>query len=273
MHKTNLSGSNFLNTCYLKELNFQDYKKEWAESKPFNHIVIDNFLSKEVSEAVVREFPKFDSDSWRIYNNAIEIKKLLNHWDKFGEETYKLFNYLNSREFISQLETLTDCDLYADFGLNGGGLHTHKCGGKLNTHLDYSLHPKLKLERRLNLIIYITPNWQIEWGGLLGLWEAHKTKTAPGKLIKNIAPTFNRAILFDTRNSWHGLPEPLTCPESITRNSLAIYYLTKPMHNTKDRGKALFAPTKEQKNDLEVLSLIEKRSQVNSAGDVYGDKK
>ncbi|MBM4317734.1 MAG: 2OG-Fe(II) oxygenase [Deltaproteobacteria bacterium] len=271
---TNFAALNVVDTSFLNRIDIQNYKNEWAESKPFNHIVIDNFLSNRTIEAVVNEFPNFDSGFWRIYNNAIEVKKLLNHWDKFGAETYKLFNYLNSREFISKLEILTGCDLYADFGLNGGGLHTHKRGGKLNAHLDYSIHPKLKLERRLNLLIYVTPDWKDNWGGFLGLWEKHNQKNAPGKLIKNIAPTFNRAVIFDTtQNSWHGLPEPINCPESITRNSVAVYYLCNPRQNANDRGKALFAPTKEQENDLEVLSLIEKRSQVNSAAEVYGDKK
>lgn len=268
------SSSHSLNTNYLNNIYIGKYKKEWTESKPFNHIVIDNFLSNDISEAIVKEFPNFDSESWKVYNNAIEIKKLLNHWDKFGQETYKLFNFLSSREFISQLEILTNCDLFADFGLNGGGLHAHKRGGKLNTHLDYSIHPKLKLERRLNLLIYVTPNWQDEWGGFLGLWETSNAKNGPGKLIKNITPIFNRAVIFDTtQNSWHGLPEPINCPEHITRNSLAIYYLCKPRQNTLDRGKALFAPTKEQENNLEILSLIEKRSDIHSAADVYGDKK
>ena len=266
----NIASQQVLKTNFLNDINLQNHKNEWTESKPFNHIVIDDFLNSRISEAVVKEFPNFDSESWRMYNNAIEIKKTLNHWDELGPETYKLFFYLNSREFISQLEMLTDCDLFADFGLNGGGLHAHKRGGKLNAHLDYSIHPKLKLERRLNLLIYVTPDWKDEWGGFLGLWEKHNQKIAPGRLIKSIAPSFNRAVIFDsTQNSWHGLPEPINCPESITRNSLAVYYLCNPRQSTIDRGKALFAPTKEQENDLEVLSLIEKRSQVNSAADVY----
>jgi hypothetical protein len=68
------------------------------------------------------------------------------------------------------------------------------------------------------------------------------------------------------------LPTPISCPEPITRNSLAVYYLSEPREGVLDRGKALFAPTREQENDPEVLTLIQKRSQVNSAADVYGDK-
>lgn len=264
----NLAKEQFLNT-----LNILSYKNDWGNSKPFNHIVVDDFLCPKVINSIVGEFPSFESDVWKIYNNPIEVKKLLNNWDKFGAETYKLFSYLNSRDFISELEKLIDCNLYADYGLNGGGLHTHMRGGKLNTHLDYSIHPKLKLERRINILIYITPDWHDEWGGFLGFWENNKMGAGPGDLIKSIAPKFNRAIIFDTtQNSWHGLPEPINCPENITRNSLAVYYLCEPRSGALSRGKALFSPYKEQINDLAILSLIEKRSSVNGAKEVYGDK-
>ena len=259
---------------YVSPFDFADLRKEWVQAEPFHHIALDNFLKPEIADAVVKEFPSFEDEAWRVYNNPIEIKKLLNHWDKFGAATYRLFCYLNSRVFIDQLEQLTQCALYADPGLNGGGLHTHKRGGKLNTHLDYSIHPKMKLERRLNLLIYITPGWQELWGGVLGLWRQHKNKHAPGDLVKTIVPEFNRAVLFDTtQDSWHGLPEPITCPEGITRNSLAVYYLCDPRPKTSERGKALFAPYKDQANDPEILALIEKRATVQGAAQVYGDKK
>lgn len=259
---------------YLNVLSFSDLVAEYQDAKPFQHVVIDNFLKLDLAAAICKEFPNFDDDAWRVYDNKLEVKKLTNHWDKFGEQTYVLFNFLNSKVFISELEKLTSCNLYADFGLNGGGLHTHKRGGKLNTHLDYSIHPKLKLERRLNLLIYLTPNWQEAWGGALGLWNKNPTaEKAPGSLEKTIASLFNRAVIFDTsQDSWHGLPEPITCPEGITRNSLAVYYLCEPRKAAEPRGKALFAPYGNQANDPEILALIEKRSQVSTAANVYGDK-
>jgi Rps23 Pro-64 3,4-dihydroxylase Tpa1-like proline 4-hydroxylase len=252
---------------------FETYVDAWQNAAPFNHLVLENFLQQDIAQAVASEFPAFESEDWRIYNNAIEVKKLLNHWDKFGPATYRLFEYLNSPAFLRKLEPLVGCTLFPDFGLNGGGLHTHKRGGKLNTHLDYSIHPKLQLERRLNLLIYITPDWQEEWGGLLGLWEKHPDKDAPGELVRTIVPTFNTAVLFDTtQNSWHGLPEPIVCPEHITRNSLAVYYLCEPRERADTRGKALFAPYKEQADDPQVLELIKMRANVNQSKNVYGDK-
>jgi Rps23 Pro-64 3,4-dihydroxylase Tpa1-like proline 4-hydroxylase len=258
---------------YVNDVDYAGLKPQWDSAEPFSHVVLDNFLTPEVAASVVEEFPAYNGDAWRIYNNAIEVKKLLNHWDKFGPTTYRLFEYLNSREFVSKLELLTGCTLYADFGLNGGGLHAHRRGGKLNTHLDYSIHPKLRLERRINLLVYVTPDWQSNWGGLLGLWRQDPSRCAPGELVRTIEPTFNRAVLFDTtQNSWHGLPEPIECPEDVTRNSLAVYYLCEPRDEAVDRGKALFAPYKEQADDPAVLSLIERRSQVGTAAEVYGDK-
>ena len=258
----------------INEINLQEYKVAWESSNPFSHIIIDNFLVPEVITSIVNEFPSFDSHSWDLYDNPLESKRTLNHYDRFGIETYRLFCYLNSRQFIEKLEILTKCDLYADFGLNGGGLHSHKRGGKLNIHLDYSIHPKLKQERRVNILIYVTPDWQESWGGSLGFWEHDKTKHAPGKLIKEIAPLFNRAVIFDTtQHSWHGLPDLINCPPSVTRNSLAIYYLCKPRISAEPRGKALFHPNKEQENDPDVLAFIKKRANITTASDVYIYKK
>jgi Rps23 Pro-64 3,4-dihydroxylase Tpa1-like proline 4-hydroxylase len=250
-----------------------EFTDSFLGAEPYHHVVLDNFLREEIATAVAAEFPPFEHDAWRVYNSAIEVKKLLNHWDKFGPETYRLMCYLNSREFVEKIEALVGCRLYADFGLNGGGLHSHKRGGKLNVHLDYSIHPKLELERRINLIIYLTPNWQQAWGGKLGLWYNDETRCAPGALAKSFLPLFNRAVLFDTtQNSWHGLPEPISCPPNVTRNSVAVYYLCEPRENRSARGKALFAPYKDQENNPEILELIRKRSEVATAHDVYGDR-
>src|SRR5437879_5521062 len=92
-----------------------------------------------------------------------------------------VFDYLNSPRFVSQIADLVGCDLFPDPGLHGGGWHAHARGGKLNVHLDYSIHPKLGLERRVNLIVYLTPGWKQEWGGALGLWAHNQAANGPGR--------------------------------------------------------------------------------------------
>ena len=45
------------------------------------------------------------------------------------------------------------------------------------------------------------------------------------KCEKKIDPIFNRCIIFHTcKDSFHGHPEPLKCPETVKRRSIALYY-------------------------------------------------
>tara|TARA_B100000212_G_scaffold341764_1_gene325968 strand:+ start:22 stop:813 length:792 start_codon:yes stop_codon:yes gene_type:complete len=246
----------------------------FGKKPPFDYVIIDNFFSDNFANLLASEFPAFESEIWYGYNNAIEVKKVCNNWNVFPSNTYNIFSYFNSQEWLTflSLKILNGKKLYSDSGLNGGGWHIHKRGGKLNTHLDYSLHPKLGLQRKLNIIIYMNPNWKEEWGGALGLWSGENSKK-PGDLIVSVWSKFNRAVIFDTtQNSWHGLPEPLNCPHNEARKSLAAYFLCDAPKNVDVRGKALFAPTKDQENDANILKLIKQRSDINSASSVYKNK-
>jgi Rps23 Pro-64 3,4-dihydroxylase Tpa1-like proline 4-hydroxylase len=236
---------------------------DFAESSPFPHCVIDNFLKEDIANAVAKEFQPFDSNYYNgLYENKIEFKKTCNVWDKFLPNTYKLLNYLNSPSFVKVMSILTNTKLYSDPGLHGGGMHIHPSGGRLNPHLDYDLHPKLGLQRKYNLLIYLNPDWQEDWGGGLGLWNSKDKQ--PTTLSKTISPIFNRAVIIDTtKNSWHGLAEPVSCPTDQARQSIAVYYLTQPKNTNNTRQRALFAPTEDQKNDQEILDLIERRSTIS----------
>lgn len=232
-----------------------------AINYPFDYYIIDNFLDEEQAKRISQEFPDYHSNIWYCYSNPLENKKTCNNWYHFGPEIYKTLSYLNSPKFISQLEKIVGIKkLYPDIGLHGGGLHIHGRGGKLNVHLDYSIHPKLKLQRKLNLIIYLTEDWNCEWGGSLEFWSHNEEKNRPYKKVVSVDNVFNRAVLFDTtQNSWHGFPKPLTCPENTYRRSLAVYYLTDPPEDVNTRSRALYAPTKEQEENPEILKFIEER--------------
>lgn len=254
----------------INQQNWASLREQFLEAEPFNHIIIDNFWTDEVAEVLANDYPDYDSSVWHAhYHNAIEDKKACNHWDKFPATTYRAFSYLNSTEFLDIIQAITGQDtVIPDVGLHGGGWHCHHKGGKLNIHLDYSIHPKLQLERHYNLIVYMTKDWNPDWRGGLELWS--NGSTGPGELITTVENRFNRAVLFDTtQSSWHGLPDDLTCPEGIYRRSMAVYYLTEPAQDADPRGKALFAPHGDQVNDPAVLELIKQRSNVATAETVY----
>jgi hypothetical protein len=185
----------------------------------------------------------------------------LNNWNIFPSNTYKLFEYLVSLDFTELLSRELGKNLYSDPGLHGGGWHIHANGGNLNPHLDYSIHPKTGLMRKLNIIIYLTSELKPKHGGHLGLWTRSKSAPYALSLIKEIEPKFNRAVIFDTtQDSWHGMSRKLFVPNGITRRSLAVYYLTKPEVGCDSRNKALYAPRDDQIGDNSILDLIEKRA-------------
>lgn len=240
-------------------INF-DFKSLRKESEPFDHWVIDEFLSEGFATDLASGFPSYSSDIWHHYSNPIEEKKTLNNWNLFSEEQYKLFVFLNSSEFVNQLSELVGVKLYADSGLHGGGLHMHGESGNLNPHLDYSIHPKLKLQRKINIILYLEPNYKESHGGHLGLWQANED-FSDNKLIREVAPIFNRAVIFDTtQNSWHGMSRPFIQDENVYRKSIAVYYLTEPASGASLRERALFGPREEQRGNPEVEDLIKRRA-------------
>src|SRR3954464_14813565 len=255
-----------------KDIDWEGLRSAYEAAQPYRHVVIDDFFEPGLAEALEADIPPFDDACWMQYSNPIEEKRALNHWDRFPAPTYRTFAYLNEG-FIEPLGRLTGLEaLSSDVGLNGGGWHLHGRGGKLNVHLDYSIHPKLGLERRLNLIVYLTKGWDPAWGGALGFWSHDPREAAPGELLQSIDCLFNRAVIFDTTNAWHGLPNPITCPPEVCRKSIAVYYLTPPREQAVERGKALFAPHGEQKNDPAVLDLIRRRAEVSSAPKTWRSK-
>jgi Rps23 Pro-64 3,4-dihydroxylase Tpa1-like proline 4-hydroxylase len=139
-----------------------------------------------------------------------------------------LFSELNGQAFLAFIEELTGIDnLIPDPYFLGGGLHETRRGGHLGVHADFNLHHKMGIERRLNLLIYLNDAWMPEFGGNLELWD----KEMKGCQV-SIPPKIGTAVLFSTNlDSFHGHPEPLSCPEDTTRRSIATYYYTAlPAH-------------------------------------------
>lgn len=204
---------------------------------PFTHCVVENFLSHPLD--ISREFLDYADPRWLAYESDFQVKKACNNWNLFPKVTYDTFAFFVSDHFVDILSTKFNTQLYPDPGLHGGGWHAHATGGVLNPHLDYSIHPKLGLQRKINLLVYVEPEMIPKYGGHLGLWEGGTTK--PAGLVKEIAPLYNRAVLFDTtQNSWHGLSQPLYMPLGVYRRSLAVYYLCEPDIHAPQYDRAQF---------------------------------
>lgn len=213
---------------YLAEL-ANRHQQAYAQAKPFPHIVIDNFLPESILNQVLGEFPDPQKIAWKKFNNTAEKKLASTSELQMGENTRLLLQQLNSSTFVNFLEQLTGIEgIIPDPHFVGGGLHQIEPGGYLKVHVDFNRHQRMRLDRRLNLLIYLNKDWQEEYGGHFEMWDTEMTQCE-----KRILPLFNRCVIFNTTDfSFHGHPEPLSCPEDRTRKSLALYYYSNGRPDT-----------------------------------------
>ena len=139
--------------------------------------------------------------------------------DRLPAYTRHLFQAFNSRPFILFLEEMTGIKgLIPDPYYIGAGIHKTLNGGYLNIHADCNVHGQVKLERGLNVLIYLNPPWKEEWGGSFEVWD----KPMKNK-VASFAPTENRMCCFSTgSDTWHGNPEPVNHPDGLPRLSIAL---------------------------------------------------
>lgn len=197
--------------------------ESYQQAQPFPHVVVDGLFDAAMLQQVVDEFPRADEPFWYRHVHRNSLKLALNQTQHMGAITRELLAALNSAAFLGVLETLTGIEgLIPDPYLEGGGLHQIGTRGFLGIHADFNVHKKLKLDRRLNLLLYLNQDWPASYGGELELWD-----TGMQAAQRKVAPLFNRMVVFNTTdNSYHGHPEPLQCPEDRTRKSIALYYYT-----------------------------------------------
>jgi hypothetical protein len=206
----------------------EDNREAYLKGDPFPHIVLDDFLPLEVCERLLQEFPDPRRD-WTCIDSYDQKKLAAQKEAEFGEFTRELLREFNSPACLQFLETLTGIgNLIPDPYFEGGGLHQIEPGGFLKVHADFNWHPRLRLDRRLNLIVYLNKDWCEEYNGHLELWD-HSMNRA----VRKVLPVCNRAVVFSTTSwAYHGHPEKLACPPGQTRKSLALYYYSngRPEH-------------------------------------------
>ncbi len=199
-------------------------RRQFREAQPYPHVHLKQFLDPYVADEMASEFPGLATDAWTRYKHPNENKLGLAKRSLFPPLLGDVVDELNSPAFVHWLSQLTGIpELLSDDMLEGGGLHQSGAGGFLNVHTDFSNHHYHRHWRRqVNLILYLSPNWQQQWGGALELWDREMRRC-----VVKVPPLFNEALIFRTDDiSYHGFPDPLRCPEGESRKSLALYYYT-----------------------------------------------
>jgi Rps23 Pro-64 3,4-dihydroxylase Tpa1-like proline 4-hydroxylase len=197
---------------------------------PFRHLVVDDFLESGYCRELIRQFPAFDRE--RALNEFGEVgrKAVFQQLRQLGPAYQRFDRMLRSREFLAFVGELTGIpQLLYDPDYIGGGTHENLDGQELDPHVDFNYHPRTRYHRRLNLILFLNPEWESEWGGSL---ELHRDPWLPPEEnpIQTIVPAANRCVLFETsEHSWHGFSR-IRLPadkSTLSRRSIAVYFYTR----------------------------------------------
>jgi Rps23 Pro-64 3,4-dihydroxylase Tpa1-like proline 4-hydroxylase len=200
---------------------------EYREGTPFPHIVLDGLFAESLLDQAIAELPTA-SAKWTTYDTVNESKQVCSDAGLFGPTAEVIVHALNSAPFVRFLERLTGIGgLIPDPHLHAAGYMKVSPGGFLGLHYDFATQRELKLDRRINVLLYLNRDWLPEWGGQLEL-HSNDPVTDPKHQEVAIDPLFNRVAIFNTPNALHGHRRPLTCPKGRARLCLSWYYYTAP---------------------------------------------
>ena len=174
---------------------------EFASTRSdIGYFALDDVLSEKFVKQIYSSFPIV---SETVQKKSIRESKYvgyqMNKFDPILEELIYSFQEPEIVDVISEICQIPK--LEPDEYLYAGGISLMKHKNFLNPHLDNSHDKDRNKWRVLNLLYYVTPDWQLENGGNLELWP-DGVKEDP----ITITSKFNRLVVMAThQKSWHSV--------------------------------------------------------------------
>ena len=221
----------------LKEDKIEKLKKKYQNSSKINYLIIDNLLPDDLASSLDKDFP--NKSLLKLRSETQERKYMASSWEsknKLVEECLFSFQEEKVLKNISRICSIED--LTGDPELYAGGISFMNKDCFLNPHIDNSHDRLRKKYRRLNLLYYVTQDWDPKQnGGELLLY--------PNGIKKDpifIETKFNRLVIMRTDNkSLHAVRKIKS--NSSGRKCISNYYFSfsSPLgsnyyHSTSFRG-------------------------------------
>ncbi len=233
MNRIDLANLIFEKLSHEKErLKFQFENSDSS----IGYLFVDDLLPEAIACKIAEVFPQ--SDQMVLKKSLRENKYVaaqMNLYDSLLEEIIFAFQDPRIVNLIGEIcgiqNPIPDENLYA------GGISMMGKNQFLNPHLDNSHDKDRNLWRVLNLLYYVTPNWQEEYGGNLELW--------PNGLSQEqitIHSKFNRLAIMETHNNSLHSVSPIVF-EGYRRCVSNYYFADSPLlesdkfHVTSFRGR------------------------------------
>ena len=219
------------------EKNQDILSKQFEDSKnKIGFFYIDDLLPEEIAIQIHENFPK--SSEMVLKKSIRENKYIAAQMDLYHpilEDIIYAFQDERIVKLVAKICAIKEA--FPDDKLYAGGISLMGKNQFLNPHLDNSHDKERERWRVLNLLYYVTPDWDIKNGGNLELWPNGLSE----KQI-TIESKFNRLAVMATHN--HSLHSVSPVVVDIERKCVSNYYFsneplasTDTFHVTSFRGR------------------------------------
>ena len=196
-----------------------------STKKDIGYFFIDDLLPVDLAKDCYRAFP--DASKMKRLKSLREFKYVSAQLNKHDPLLEKVLYAFQDERIVGIISQICDIELLeADDTLYAGGLSLMTRNNFLNPHLDNSHDLERERWRVLNLLYYVTPDWEPKNGGHLELWP-----NGPKQEPLQIESKFNRLIVMATHDaSWHSVNQVKV---DGARCCLSNYYFSsKPLRPT-----------------------------------------
>ena len=194
-------------------------RAQWHAPDAISHFVIDDLLPPEWAAQIGQAFP--DTAAMMLRSSLREVKFVSAQMNKHAPVLEDAIYAFQQPEVVQRIESITGLrSLEPDDLLYAGGISLMGKSHFLNPHIDNSHDKERARYRVINLLYYVTADWQAENGGNLELWPE-----GPKGRPVTIVSRFNRLVVMVThQHSWHSVS-----PVNVQFNRCCIsnYYFSR----------------------------------------------
>ena len=207
-----------------------------ASKQNIGFFYIDDLLPENLAKQCFEVFPK--PEDMKVLKSLKEFKHVSAQMNKHNALLEAVIYAFQDSRIVDVIGEICAIDsLYPDDSLYAGGLSLMAKDNFLNPHLDNSHDANRDRWRVLNLLYYVTPNWEKQNGGHLELWP-----NGPKKNPVLLESKFNRLIVMAThQTSWHSVNKVAV---DASRCCISNYFFSDnalkekdKFHVTKFRGR------------------------------------
>lgn len=212
--------------CRRLEEDELNIKAQWSKKQNTRFAVVDNLLPDEIIEKIYEAFPK-DRETFLKRKSFREKKSTLANFENVSDILSSITEAFQTEIVIEKISSLINmAQLEPDPSLYAGGLSMMFSGDFLNPHIDNSHDATRSRYRRLNLLYYVSPDWELDNGANFELWD-ERVKNAT-----TIVSKYNRLVLMETHSkSWHSVSRNRV---SKARCCVSNYYFSQSSPSGKD---------------------------------------